>query len=425
MESGQNETVYAVPQPSGFFASGMEKLYAVLSYPVAYLYIYWLFDITLEAPSYWWYLLGFAAAFCLGVAVMHRGRKAGWEPWAWLGAMALCFAGLLLGRSRVWEPELTALFLHGFAIYFTLSRSNTLLEGRTGRLFPLDCLYGAVIFPFGRFFLRIRVLVAILRDWTKTKKRTSVWAIVAIVVAILLFILSASLLSAADVQFGRLTERFLRTFDQIDVGIFIKFLLSLPVGAYLYGLVVGTNRVTPEAQKAKGQGVLNAFDQLRKVPAMVWVVLLAGFAILYGVFFGIQGSYLFGAFTRTLPDDFTVAEYARQGFFELCKVMALNFLLLWLALSSADVSVKVSRTLRVMATIVLAESLLLAVTAGSKLWLYIDCFGFTPLRLQSAWLICVLAAGCLASVWSIWTGRRSVRAWAMFSGLSLALLHLY
>ena len=73
---------------------------------------------------------------------------------------------------------------------------------------------------------------------------------------------------------------------------------------------------------------------------------------------------------------------------------------------------------------ILAESLLLAVTAGSKLWLYIDCFGFTPLRLQSAWLIGVLSAGVLAALWSLWTNRRSVRAWAIFSGVSLALLHL-
>ena len=39
-------------------------------------------------------------------------------------------------------------------------------------------------------------------------------------------------------------------------------------------------------------------------------------------------------------------------------------------------------------------------------------------------LIGVLSAGVLAALWSLWTNRRSVRAWAIFSGVSLALLHL-
>ena len=61
----------------------------------------------------------------------------------------------------------------------------------------------------------------------------------------------------------------------------------------------------------------------------------------------------------------------------------------------------------------------------SKLLLYIDCFGFTPRRLQSCWLIAVLAAGCVCAGTSLLTGRRSFRAWMIFGAVSLALLCLY
>ena len=70
-----------------------------------------------------------------------------------------------------------------------------------------------------------------------------------------------------------------------------------------------------------------------------------------------------------------------------------------------------------------SRPLLLAVTAGSKLWLYIDCFGFTPLRLQSAWLICSLAFGCIAAIWSIVRKKETFRAWAIFSAATLTALH--
>ena len=77
-----------------------------------------------------------------------------------------------------------------------------------------------------------------------------------------------------------------------------------------------------------------------------------------------------------------------------------------------------------MCTVLLAQSILLAVTALSKLALYIACFGFTPLRLQSSWLVCVLLAGCAAWLVSLWTARRTCRAWLLFSGVTLALLCL-
>ena len=111
------------------------------------------------------------------------------------------------------------------------------------------------------------------------------------------------------------------------------------------------------------------------------------FCAVYLLFFTVQGSYLFGAFRHRLPVGFTVAQYARQGFFQLCMVMGVNFLLLWLVTHSSRA---LNRPGRIMCTVLLEQSILLAVTALSKLALYIACFGFTPLRLQSSWLVCVL-----------------------------------
>lgn len=407
------QPVFGVSRPA-FSATRTEQLLAILSYPAAYLYVCVLFSAGQNMRVLF---SAFTLLFCLGVEYAHRDVSAGWERWVWLASLALCTLCPLWGAGRVWAGY-SGLFVHGFAIYYTLCRADRLLEGRTGHLLPVDAFYGAIIFPFSHFFLRVRVLGTLPRRRAKADGMTVLWSAFATVAAVGAFIAAGRLLSRADSGFAQLIQPLFRLADFSPF--LLRLALSLPVGAYVYGLVAGVGRESAQRKES----ICGALERLRAVPVGAWIALLAAFALLYGVFFFVQGRYAFGAFTRTLPADFTVAEYARQGFFELCRVMLLNFALLWLALRSARVPARTHRGLRIAATVVLTESLLLAVTAGSKLWLYIDCFGFTPLRLQSAWLIAVLAAGVMACLWSLWTARRSARAWAIFSGLSLALLHL-
>ena len=104
--------------------------------------------------------------------------------------------------------------------------------------------------------------------------------------------------------------------------------------------------------------------------------------------------------------------------------MGISFVLLWLVARVSRRPIREHRPTLILCLILLAESLLFAVVAFSKLALYIDCFGFTPLRLQSTWLVCVLFAGCLAALWTLLTGKKSFRAWLMFSALSLSFLCL-
>ena len=187
----------------------------------------------------------------------------------------------------------------------------------------------------------------------------------------------------------------------------------------MFGLLAGLGRRTPEDMRGRGAAVMDRLPKLRTVPAGIWAAALGLFSALYLVFFFVQGRYLFGAFTRTLPESFTVAEYARQGFFELCRVMAINFTLFWLVTRTARQEQKL---IRWMAAALLVQSMLFAVIAISKLALYIDCFGLTPLRVQSTWLVCVLLLGCVCALYTHLTGKKSMRAWMIFGAVTLAVL---
>ena len=204
----------------------------------------------------------------------------------------------------------------------------------SGHLLPLDALFGLIVFPFKHLFLRIRtVSFALTHRKTGEDKHPAAWAAMAVgaLLALGLLALAVRELSGADAAFDAWTQKLLGVFQwRLNEQTLWNVLLSLPVGAYLFGLIAGTGREKIEAVRARGERVNAALGSLRKVPVAVWTAALGVFAALYLAFFSLQAGYLFGAFVKMIPDGYTIAEYARQGFFSLCRVMAVNFALLWL-----------------------------------------------------------------------------------------------
>ena len=417
----RNENVQPV-----FTASRAEKYTGLFMYIAAYIY-------TLTTGSRWeLWLMVFVALFVLMVEYLDRGLPRAKESWVWLGCAALVTVCTALGRSRVWGGFYSAAAVHILAVWWALSRGGKLIEGESGHLLPLDALNGFVRIPFGNFSLRLRCVGAWIKDTSrgrKSNKNTVIASTAAVVLGVLLLWWAASSLASADSGFGRMVSGVLNSL-RINLGtdvwdFLFRLAVSLPVGAYVFGLIAGTARLTDDKLQAQRDGVNDFLAKLRVVPNGVWVAVTAAFAAVYLLFFIVQGSYLFGAFARRLPEGFIVSRYAREGFFELCRVIAINFTLLWLVTRSASRPVRESRAAMLMCTLLLIAGALFAVISISKLCLYISCFGFTPLRLQSFWLALVMLCGCVCAVYSLWTGKKSFRVWMMFGAVTLSLLSVY
>lgn len=401
-----------------------EILCALLLYPAAYIY-------TLAMGGPWWKLwfgLFVLAFVALGEGI-NRGKPRPAESWVWLGCLLLITLCVVTGRGRAWGFELSALLAHPLAVWWLLSRSGALLEGESGHLLPLDAVNGFIRIPFGNFFLRLRCLGQGLRDWRRGRSGR-LWAgLLAVAAALVLLNWAAASLARADAVFGELAETILQWFrfdiSEGFVNFMLRLLLSLPIGAWLFGLIAGSARVEQDKLRAQAAAVNGFLPRLRLVPGRVWTVCMGAFGALYLLFFAVQFRYLFGAFTRTLPEGFIVSQYAREGFFELCRVMGINFSLLYLVSRSGARPIREDKAQQICCTLLLAAGMVFAVIAFSKLGLYISCFGFTPKRLQSCWLVLVLFAGSGACLYSLWSGKKSFKAWLMFAAVTLALLHLY
>lgn len=424
-----------IPERPAFLPSVPEKIAAFALYILAYLYARNLWTLFDDPPKQRLWLLVFFVGFVALGELLHAGTPRAGESWVWLGCAAVCLASLLLGRGSVWNElspdcgDVTVVFLHLFAVWWLLSRSGRLSEGRSGHLLPLDALNAFVLIPFRHFFLRVRTVFHALTHLRRGKLPAASalgWSTLALCAAAGLFALAAGLLMDADSGFASLLERVATVFRfDVDELFALRLLCSLPVGAYLFGLLAGCARTQPETLRARAGAVCSALERLRRVPSGVWCALVGAFCLLYAVFFAVQFRYLFGAFTRSLPPGFIVSQYAREGFFELCKVMAVNLLLLWLVTRSAREPLRERPWLCTLTLALLAESVLFAVVAASKLLLYIDCFGFTPKRLASSWLVCVLACACVCAGIHLLRRRRTFRFWLVFSAVTAAALSLF
>ncbi len=403
-----------------------QVLGAIISYVAAWIYI----QACLSSSGiYEIYLVTFGVLFTAAGLVYFRGNIRNKEHWIWLSCMWVTLLCGFFGRNQVWGGYVW-LFIHCFAIYWMLCLSGHLMEGKSGVYILFDAIHGAISYPLKNLFsfFRIRVLWWGIRQIGPKKKRFAggIYALLAVCLAAIMLIVAGRLLVQADANFGSLLEHFRVELNLSSFGkYYFRFLLSIPVGAYLFGLVVGTDREEMEKLTVQKEGIQDFLVKLKKVPNWVWTGLTGCFVVFYLLFFGVQGSYLFGAFARNLPEGFTVAEYARQGFFELCGIMGLNFCLLWLVCYSSLSPIKEKKSSRIMCTVLLIESVLFAVTALSKLILYIDCFGFTPLRLQSFWGVTVLMAGCVCCLVSLWSGKKTAEVWIYITGITLTVLHVY
>ncbi len=403
-----------------------EIIGAILSYLAFYFYI----EMLDCESKYCWPVL-IVAAFIIAFTIMlNRQRKATTESLIWLSCLCISVICFVFGIGSVWEDYQVSLFMHLFAVWWVLSRSGMLTEADRGDYLPTNALTGFIILPFSNFFLRTKTVAGGIRQLRirKQKRAMNWWLIPAVLISALLFYAALQLLSKADSLFENMLSDILDSLH-IELGgkvseIFFRFLMSLPVGCWLFGLIVGARHADRKRLVRRKKNVETFLDKIRRLPSAFWEAVIVIFSVLYLAFFILQGSYLFGAFTGKLPEGFIVAEYARQGFFELCKIMAVNAVVLWLTTHLSRTKQNAKR-LNSFCLILLLESILFAVIAFSKLALYISIYGFTPLRLQSSWLVCVLFAGCVLWILNLFTGKRVFRLWMYFSGITLTLLMLY
>ena len=343
------------------------------------------------------------AAAVLGY-VYAAGRRPARESWFWLAVLlglgfvyALPYGGELLGVLHYG----TLLFV---AVYWTLCAAGRLQKGQTSNWLAFDALNAAIVLPWGNFlrlfaalFEGIKQLRARLHAGRKNRGgpgARQVWGVLGGIAAagVCLCAVLPSLMAADDGfaavmrALGGILENIL--FDwHFSPEIFMKLLFALPTAQFLYGLAYGAVRGR-RLDWCEQKEVCSVQRGARFAPRATVCTALAALCAVYLLFLSMQTKYLFGAFWGALPEGFSYSEYARQGFFELCRVAAINIVILLCANIFSREQAGENRYLRLGNIALSVLTLLLLVTAASKMGLYIVVQGLTVKRvLVSVFLV--------------------------------------
>ena len=187
------------------------------------------------------------------------------------------------------------------------------------------------------------------------------------------------LLVSADAAFDGLMA-LLPDFDGKEL--FVTLALGTFLGMVLYSRGVALQHSEkPEAAARKGKGIH---------PITVNTV-LTGVCVLYGVYLLSQLAYLSGGLSGILPEGFTLAEYARRGFFEMAALCGINLTVMVLSLGLVRKETAAPVATKLLCLFLGLVSLFLVTTASAKMFLYIDGYGLTRLRVLTQIIMLFMA----------------------------------
>lgn len=387
------------------------RVAAALSFIPAYGYVRYIFFREFWQGTAWYMTALTAVSLFLFEWTIRQEEKSGTLPHritkeAVLSEVCALLLGLSFGLQGIHEDLLglmQVLMWHFAVIYAVLARTGCLLGGRTSVLFPFDAVNGALVLPLTHFFLRAKMLYG-RREKREEKKRklpavrTVAVAAVSILAAVLVSAIAVTELSAVSDSFASLGEAIREAFSCLD-GEWARttitaFVLSIPVGCYLFGLAgscVQRMQKNFAMDPAERGGEENSrFSRLHAFPAWSLYLVVCPLLVIYALFFLLAGGWD-GIFDLESITAYNACESAVSGFWQLVRVMILNFSVLYLAFLLGEKPFWKRKGTRAAASLLLVFGLGFAFLAFWKLFvLYIGLYGPTPRRIFAGWVLMIL-----------------------------------
>lgn len=201
--------------------------------------------------------------------------------------------------------------------------------------------------------------------------------------------------------------------------------LGIIVGQYVFRLFLASSDKAVEATNE--EECVAKIKSIQKAHVITTLTAVLPIIFIYVIFFISQWGYYMSAFSGKLPTGLSYAEYAREGFFQLCMVSFINMIIIVFVQLFMNAENSVVAKIKVGIVITYAVcTLILIATAMSKMSLYIESYGLTQKRVYSSWLMIVLALLFVVAVVKQFAKKLNAVALScavvvvMFAGLSLS-----
>lgn len=234
---------------------------------------------------------------------------------------------------------------------------------------------GWIIKPFAAIHRCLGALSSLLFPKNSESAAVVKKVIAALIVTVPLVSLLAALLSGADKVFGYYAGKIFSAFSFSDL-ILHGFLTAL---AFLVFYSFFWHNRYKKAQDAEIR------ESRFKIADLSSYIVLGSVLALYVLFCAVQFAYLFAS--AGLPAGISHSEYAREGFAQIVVISCINLIIFGVAVKYGGKDI----VQKIMLYALVGVTAIMLVSGFMRLWLYIDTFGMTFLRLISAWFIIYLA----------------------------------
>lgn len=295
----------------------------------------------------------------------------------------------LTAISNCMTPEMS--FIKLVFSYYVFSIYCLALTGAKG--YPLKSLVN--IFHQARAFLLIPVRKMLLPATSvfRNIKLIPIGQILGICGGVILgipfLITTAFLLSNADMAFsGMLTDFFEAIFNYIadifklsNIAVFIMTVIITPLlYSFIFSAKHGVISKTLGDNKSENTVIKLGFVHSSFLLGFYGVISLCYITYIFSQF-----RYLFSGFSGIVPEgtEYTLSQYARQGFFEMSGVALINLILISLGsvFAKRKNKTKLPKTYKFFSAFFCLFTVLITVTAISKMVLYVSELGFTEKRI--------------------------------------------
>ena len=195
------------------------------------------------------------------------------------------------------------------------------------------------------------------------------------------------LLMDADAAF----ENLMKHMPEIDMGETVTTVL-LGVGLFflLYTQAVALRHRPQEQPVSLGSG--------RGISSLTVNTVLTGLCFVYLLYLISQLAYFVSGFAGIVPQGYTMAEYARRGFFEMAWLCAINLGLIALAVGVVRKQEhRAPLSTRLLCLFIGLTTLFIVAAASAKMTTYISGYGLTRLRVMTQLIILFFGLAALTA----------------------------
>lgn len=246
----------------------------------------------------------------------------------------------------------------------------------------------------------------------KTYNENTIKIIKGLIIAALLLLVIVPLMMSADVVFMNIVEQIFDIDKVFDI-LFGKFNIL----SFMFHIIFAFILFYGLTKSLTHHGENPAFPVNKKSDAVTAITVTGIVGVIYGLFSFIQIRGILFSNVK-LPENYTYAQYAREGFFQLFILALINMIIVLFCASKY----KCNKILNIVLYFLCAFTYVMIFASAYKMIMYIEVYNLTFLRIMVLWALLVIAIIMAAVIRYIYSDNFSLFKFGIIVTASLYLL---